>query len=589
MRPGLSKDLIARVLGGAPKWTVSQLEEKFPPRDLPDGAMVTRVAPSPTGFMHLGTIYQMIVDKKLAVQSNGVFIMRIEDTDTQREIQGATDIILKCAREFGLNPNEGLEQGGAYGPYLQSDRRDIYHSVAAEFLARGLAYPCFLSQEEMDEIRETQSKNKIRPGIYGSFARDRNLSEDEIAARLDGGRVPSVRLYSTGDESRKIYCKDAVRGSIEFPENIDDVVIIKSTDSLPTYHFAHLVDDHFMRTTHVVRDAGYLSTFPLHVQMFNMIDWDLPVYIHTSTLDKIDIDTGGQRKLSKRKDPEASAGQFLQDGWPVGAVLEYLFNILNSGYEEDKAKGKIKNIWDAEFRLKKIPTSGALFDMKKLEWWAREFIAGLDESKYEITDRVMAWAAEYSPQWHARIKDSRDNESASRKASAVREADENECRAAQGASEYLHAMLNIERDNPKRIRKDFVTWKQTLEEVAYFFDDLFSVSFRGASAGPESGKTRGVEKTIPGSFQIPDNSAAQNFRNDTIQEFLNSFDIKDPKDLWWEKICAIAAKLGLKNGDVAMALRMTLTGRENTPDLYSIMQVMGEERVRARLEKSTKG
>ena len=537
MRTGLSKDLIARVLGQAPKWTVAELEEKFPPRNLSEGAIVTRFAPSPTGFFHTGNLYPAIVDKKLAQQSGGIFILRIEDTDTMREVPGAVDIVVNSLAKFGLTPDEGAvgegKEIGDYGPYTQSMRKDIYQSVAAELLACGAAYPCFLAAEEMDEIRTKQTAAGFRTGIYGEWAKWRDAGEDEITAQLDAGQVPSIRLYSTGDFNRKVYCKEAVRGSVESPENDNDIVIIKSNDGLPTYHFAHLVDDHFMRITHVFRDQTYTPSLALHVQMFNMMGWALPVYIHHATIDTLDAETGGRRKLSKRKDREAGVGNLLEDGWAPEAILEYIFNIIASGYEEAKMKNPALTVWDYPINIKKLPASGALFDMKKLEWWARELIAAMDESKYEITERVMAWAAEYSPEWYARIKDKR---------------------------EYLHRVLDIERDNPKRIRKDFVTWKQTLEEVAYFWDDEFVVACRAR----------------PGACDAP------------LQEFLNSYDSKDSKDLWWEKIVAIAEKLGVKNGDVAMCLRVALTGRTNAPDLYSVMQVMGEERVWERIKACLK-
>ena len=336
--------------------------------------------------------------------------------------------------------------------------------------------------------------------------------------------MPSVRLYSTGNPEQRIFCKDAVRGSIGFPENNEDIVLIKSNDGLPTYHFAHLCDDHFMRTTHVVRGEEWLPSFPLHIQLFRMMGWVPPLYIHTSTIDKIDPDTGKQRKLSKRHDPEANVAFFLADGWPVDAVLEYLFNIAASGYEEAKNKGQVKNIWEYQLRPKKIPMSGALFDMKKLEWWAREFIGTLPVD--ELVRRVRDWANEYDPVWAARIG---------------------------GNPEYLKNILAIERDNPKRIRKDFITWKQTLDEVSYFWDDLFAPNTEYA------------------------------FNLDLLRAFLDGFDICDDKDTWWNKIVAIAAAAGVKNGDVAMNLRVAVTGRTNTPDLYSIMQVMGAERVVARI------
>jgi glutamyl-tRNA synthetase len=536
MRSGLSENLIARVLGGAPKWTIAELEKRFPLRDLPDGAMVTRFAPSPTGFMHIGNLYGMMIDKKLAQQSGGIFMLRIEDTDTKREVKGAIDVILKAAERFGLIPDEGpgfdrafhMQDKGDYGPYCQSERKEIYHAVAAELLVRGMAYPCFLTEEEMDEIRGRQSAAGFATGIYGEWAKWRDAAEEEIIEKLDAGAVPSIRLYSFGSKEQRIFCKDAARGSVAFPENDEDIVLIKSNDRLPTYHFAHLVDDRFMRTTHVVRGDEWLPSLPLHVQMFNMMEWAPPVYIHTSTLDTIDSETGKQRKLSKRKDREAAVDNLLEDGYPEEAALEYLFNIANSAYEEDKAKRKVASIWDAELKIKKIPSSGALFDRKKLEWWAKEFVATL--SVDELAARVWRYSEYYNKYWGA----------------------------VSGKKDYLKSILAIERDDPKHIRKDFITWKQTLEEIAYFFDDLFQ------SVG------------------------GQEINKDVLMNFFSFFDFKDEKDLWWEKIEKIAAGLGIKNGDTAMALRFALTGRTQTPDLYSIMQVMGEERVRQRIEAAAR-
>ena len=526
MRQGLSPDLIARVLGSTPKYTIAQLEQKFPQRNLPDNAMVTRVAPSPTGFMHLGTLYQMMIAKKFAVQSSGVFFLRIEDTDTKREVDGAGDVILKCARKFNLQPDEGPEQGGSYGPYLQSERRDIYHSVVAELLADGRAYPCFLNATEMDDIREKQKAAGFATGIYGEFARDRNITNDEIIERMNRGEQPSIRLYSMGDKSQKIFFNDSVRGRLAFPENDEDIVLIKSNDGLPTYHFAHLCDDHFMRTTLVQRGEEWLSSLNLHLQLFKMMKWDSPNYIHVATINKLDDETGNSRKLSKRTDPEANTVKYLESGFPVESVLDYLYNIVSSGYEEEKSKKPDTNIWNYLLKIKKIPTSSALFNMQKLEWWAREFIATL--SVDELVNRVTIWANEYSTEWATRIG---------------------------GNENYLHAMLSIERDNPKRIRKDFVTWKQTLEEVAYFWDDLFV------------------------------SAADFEFNKNALGAFVQVFDINDDKDTWWAKIVKIATDLGLKNGDVAMQLRVALTGRTNTPDLYSIIQVMGADRVCNRIER----
>ncbi len=467
MRTGLSEDLIARVLGGAPKYTVQELEEKFPPRNLPEGAMVTRFAPSPTGFMHIGNLYGALIDYKLAQQSGGVFKLRIEDTDTKREVEGSVEVVRNAMHNFGLEYNNDEK----YGPYYQSKRKDIYRSVAAELLRTGRAYPCFLTADDMEKIRAEQYSAGFATGIYGEFARDRDITAEEIVKRLDNGEVPTIRLYSTGDPNKRIFCKDAVRGSIGFPENNEDLVLIKSNDGLPTYHFAHLCDDHFMRTTHVVRGEEWLPSLPLHYQLFRMMDWTPPVYIHTATLDKIDSDTGKQRKMSKRKDPECNVAFFLNEGWPVSAVIEYLGNILASGYEEAKLKGMVKNFWEYEMKPKKIPMSGGLFDMKKLEWWAKEYIGAMPVP--DLVRAVTNWANEYG--------------------------DEKQKKQVAD-TKYLTAVLAIERDNPKRIRKDFITWKQTLEIEEFFWDDLF----------------------------VP--SSEYKFNSDILNAFWETIDIADDKD-----------------------------------------------------------
>ena len=523
MRNGLSKDLIARVLGGAPRWTLDELETMFPPRQLPEGAFVTRFAPSPTGYMHLGGLYSALIDYKLAKQSNGLFLLRIEDTDTKREVKEAVDIIINSLETFGIKNDNNVSD---YGPYYQSQRKDIYHSVASYLLEKGLAYPCFLTQEEMDEIREKQKAAGFATGIYGEFARDRDISEEDIIKHLDNGEVPSIRLYSMGNPENRIYCKDAVRGSVSVPENNEDIVLIKSTDRLPTYHFAHLCDDHFMRITHVVRGEEYFGTVALHIQMFRMMNWQLPNYIHTATLDKIDAETGKQRKLSKRKDPEANVAFFLEQGWPTDAVVDYLGNILASGYEDAKMKGQVKSFWDYELKPKKIPKSGSLFDMKKLEWWAKEYIATLPIDV--LVKHVVDWAKEYG-------------------------SDDNTKQVDDGA--YLTSVLAIERDNPKRIRKDFITWQQTLNEVSYFWDFLF----------------------------VPNKEYEYN--QGVLRAFLETWNESDDKDTWWAKVVAVAEKCGIKPGEAAMNLRVAMAGRTNTPDLYSIMQVLGDKRVRERINQ----
>ena len=523
MRNGLSKDLIARVLGGAPKYTLDELESKYPPRQLPEGAMVTRFAPSPTGYMHLGGLYSALIDYKLAKRSGGLFLLRIEDTDTKREVKEAVDIIINSLARFGIKNDNDVSD---YGPYYQSQRKDIYHSVAAYLLEKGFAYPCFLTQAEMDDIREKQKAAGFGTGIYGEFARDRDISEEDVIKHLDNGEVPTIRLYSMGNPDDRIYCKDAVRGSISVPENNEDIVLIKSTDRLPTYHFAHLCDDHFMRVTHVIRGEEYFGTVALHIQMFRMMGWNLPAYIHTATLDKIDDETGKQRKLSKRKDPEANVAFFLERGWPTDAVVEYLGNILASGYEEAKLKGLVKSFWEYELKPKKIPMSGSLFDMKKLEWWAKEYIATLPVDV--LVKNIVDWANEYG-------------------------SDNNKKQVADVA--YLTSVLSIERDNPKRIRKDFITWQQTLDEVSYFWDFLF----------------------------VPNKEYEYN--QDILKGFLETWNESDNKDTWWSKVVEVAEKCGVKPGEAAMNLRVAMTGRTNTPDLYSIMYVLGDKRVRERINQ----
>jgi glutamyl-tRNA synthetase len=517
--------------------------------------------------MHMGGVYGMLIDERLAHQSGGVFCLRIEDTDTARTVPGAVDVIVAVASKLGLKLDEGAisetDEKGNYGPYTQSKRKDIYHSVAAELLASGRAYPCFLSPEEMEQIRERQKADGFPTGIYGEFARDRDLTESEIIAHLDAGKIPSIRLYSTGDPNKKIYCKDLVRGSIAFPENNEDIVIIKSGDGLPTYHFAHLVDDHFMRITHIIRAEEWLPSLPLHVQMFNMMGWMPLPYYHTVTIDKLDDQTGNRRKLSKRKDPEASIAALWKLGWAGEPVLEYLFNLIASGYEEAKMKNPRLTMWDYPINIKKMPSSGALFDMKKLEWWAKEWIATL--SVDELTARVVAWANEYSPDWKERLNRKQCDNSPPQGGSC----------SALPNYDYLRAQLAIERDppvgaagNPARIRKDFITWKQTLESVAFFWDDLFN-----------------------------EQCTMNNEQLNLIRKFLETYNYLDDKDTWWNKIKEVASMdhglsadgFAIKPGDVAMALRIAVTGRSNTPDLYSVMQVLGDGRVRARIENSIKG
>ncbi len=556
MRSGLSKSLIGRLLGDV-KYTPNQLEEMYPKRELLDGAMVTRFAPSPTGFLHLGSLNMLMINERLAHQSNGVFFIRIEDTDTKRSVAGSIDVILEVESRFGLKIDEGPKLGGGehgnYGPYTQSHRVEIYKTYVADLLERGLAYPCFMAEDDIEKITSIQTKSGLRPGFYGEYARDRNLAEDEIITRLDAGKKPIFRLYSTGNYDEKIYCKDALRGSIAFPQNDTDIVILKS-DGLPTYHFAHLVDDHLMRTTHVVRGGEWLSSMPLHVSLFQMMGWDVPVYAHLGTIDKMDGES--RRKISKRHDPEASIALMLEQGFAPQAILEYLFNIAASGYEDAKLKNSSINMWSYPINLKKMSPSGALFDMKKLESISREWIATL--SINDLFASVYEFAMKYDADWSERIAKSPD---------------------------YLKNMLAIERDNPKRIRKDFVTWRQTLDEVSYFYDDLF--------------------KLTKSKFESEFNGLNHEVIISVLSEFRDNYDDALDASDWFNGVRDLGERFGFaKNqkeydaapdkyigtvSDVASFLRVAITGRKMTPDLYSIMQVMGKSRVIDRLNNIING
>ena len=530
MRNKISENLINKILKTIPKYTLEELEDLYPERNLGESAIISRFAPSPTGFMHIGNLYQAFINYKLAKQSNGIFILRIEDTDSKREVEGAVDLINSTLEKFNLIPDEsGYKLNGKYGPYKQSERKDIYLSMVAELMRRGLAYPCFLSAKDMEEIREKQTSLGIPTGIYGTWAKYRDLDEDSILEKLNEGITPSIRLYSMGDTNKKIVYKDLSRGILHLPENNEDIVLIKSNDNLPTYHFAHLVDDHFMRTTNVIRGEEWLPSLPLHLQLFKMMGWKIPTYTHTSTLDKIDDITGKQRKLSKRHDFEASVKNFIQEGWESEVLLEYLLNILSSGYEEEKRKNKDINLWNYNINLKKIPISGVLFDIKKLQWWAKEYIANL--SIGELFSKIINWVDVYDTKFKKIFEDKEQ-------------------------LNYLRKILSIERENQDRIRKDFINWRQTIEEIKYFWNEY-------------------LDKTLIESFE---------FNRDVLNLFLKSFNIEDSKDIWWKKICDIADTLSLKKGDVAMHLRVSICGRKNTPDLYSIIQVMGYNMVVDRIK-----
>ena len=383
---------------------ISYYEEKYPERDLPEGAIVTRYAPSPTGFMHIGGLYQALIAIKVAKQTNGVFFLRVEDTDQKREVENGVTGIVNSLKDFDMAPDEGMisdtEEIGNYGPYKQSLRKEIYQAYAKYLIAQGKAYPCFCTQEELDEIRQKQESAKIRPGYYGVWAKCRNLTVEESAEKIKNGEPYIIRFKSPGREDRKIKHKDVIKGNVDFPENDQDVVIIKS-DGLPTYHFAHAVDDHLMHTTHVIRSDEWLSSVPLHLQLFQELGFKAPKYAHISPIMK--NDNGNKRKLSKRKDPEAAVSYYEELGIPSLAVKEYLLNIANSTFENWRRQNKDASIEEFDFKLNKMSVSGALFDMVKLQDVSKIVISKMTAE--EVYEKALDWANRHDKELSKMLED----------------------------------------------------------------------------------------------------------------------------------------------------------------------------------------
>ena len=529
-------------------------EEKYPRRELIEGAMVLRVAPSPTGNVHIGTIYQALINKIAAKRSGGVFYARIEDTDQKREIEGGIKQIIDALNDFDVSPDEGMvseeEWNGNYGPYKQSLRKEIYQSYAKFLLEQGKAYPCFCSQEELNEIRAKQEAAKIRPGYYGAWAKYRNLSVQDAIEKIKNGEPYIIRFKSQGREDKKIKHKDVIKGNIEFPENDQDIVIIKA-DGLPTYHFAHAIDDHLMGTTHVTRGDEWLSSVPLHLQLFYELGFRAPKYAHTPTLLK--NDNGNKRKISKRKDPEAAASYYIEEGIPADAVKEYLLNIANSSFENWRRANSDKDIYDFDFHLNKMSVSGALFDMVKLLDVSKIVISKM--SAEEVYEKTYAWAEKYDEELKDILKD----------------------------KEYSLKVLGIERGN-KKPRKDISKWSDVKENIIYMYDEKY------------------MNSDIEYPYQvINDKSDIDTILKLYIEKY---YDENDDKQTWFDKIKELAGSLGYASevkefkanpgmykahvGDVSTVLRVALTGRTNTPDMYEIMQVLGKESIVNRFEKAMK-
>ena len=529
--------------------TVEYYEGKYPERNLEEGAFVTRFAPSPTGFIHIGGLFGAIIDKKLAKQSNGVFILRIEDTDQKREIENGISQIVDSLNEFGIIPDEGMisetKSKGNYGPYKQSERKDIYQAFAKSLIQKGLAYPCFCTPEEIEETRKKQEAAKVRPGYYGVWAKCRTMPIDEVANKIKNGEKYIIRFKSQGREDRRIKHKDLIKGNIEFPENDQDIVIIKA-DGLPTYHFAHVVDDHLMRTTHVIRGDEWVSSIPLHLELFKALEIKPPKYAHTATIMK--EENGGKRKISKRKDPEAAVSFYYEQGIPKEAVVEYLLNIANSNFELWRKANQDKSIDEFELLLNKMNISGAVFDMVKLQDVSKNVICKFSAQK--IYDEVLNWAKKYDSKLANLLKNNK---------------------------EYSLKILNIERSNVKP-RKDIAKWSDVRKTIEYMYEEEFK------------NITNFEYQKINDPEEI--NKIVQEYRD-------NFFDINDDKETWFNKMKDLSEKLGYarevkefkKNpeqykghvGDISTVIRVKLTSKCNTPDLYEIMQVLGKEEVLKRL------
>lgn len=532
--------------------TPEYYEEKYPYRKLPNKAEVTRLAPSPTGFIHLGNLYSALTDERLAHRNGGKFYLRIEDTDAKRTVEGAVDTVINVLRYFNIEFDEGAgypddDERNAYGPYYQTQRVDIYHVYAKSLVERGLAYPCFCTEEELEEVRKQQEEAKELTGYYGKYATCRNLSDEEIEANIKAGKPYVLRLRSQGSPDKEIVFVDEIKGEVKLPENIHDIVLLKK-DGIPTYHFAHAIDDHLMRTTVVVRGGEWLASAPIHYELFHVLGFKMPKYAHTAHLMKFDEETGGKRKLSKRKDPELSLDYYRKDGYHPYTMKVYLMTLLNSNFEEWHEKFPDKDINEFPFSLDKMSTSGALFDKDKLHNICKNELSKLSED--ELYDFLYDWAEENEPEkkniWFA------DKEK---------------------MLGILRLYMGI---GMKRRRKDFMYAKQIFNMISYFFDE---------------------ESTDEKDEFRLDMSEVKNILND----YMAAYNHDDDNSAWFNKLKEIADKHGYASdmkaykaspesfkgnvSDIAEVVRIAVTGRANTPDLWSIVHIMGEEQMKQRIEK----
>ena len=524
----------------------SYYEEKYPERHLKEGAMVTRFAPSPTGFVHVGSLFVAMVNEKLAKETNGVYFLRIEDTDQKREVENGVKGIISGLKDFNVVADEGMTsdttEKGIYGPYKQSKRKEIYQAYAKDLISKGLAYPCFCTADELNEMREKQTAAKERPGYYGVWATCRNLSVDEAIEKINRGESYIIRFKSPGNYEKKIKHHDLIKGNVIFPENDQDIVIIKS-DGLPTYHFAHAVDDHLMHTTHVIRGDEWLSSVPLHLQLFQVLGFKAPKYAHISPMLK--EENGAKRKISKRKDPEANVAYYAEAGIPHEALKEYLYNIANSNFEQWRKANKTASLSEFNLQLNKMGVSGALFDMVKLLDISKNVISRCTAE--EVYNETIKWAKKYDLEFKDLLEKNK---------------------------EYSLEVLGIERGNAKP-RKDIATWGNVKENVSYMFPELY------------------YDEEHNYEYQtIKDKESIEKILNLYIEKY---YDENDEKQDWFDKIKELSGEMGYAKevkefkanpgmykahvGDVSTVLRIALTARSNTPDMYIIMKVLGKNEI----------
>ncbi|SHF13793.1 glutamate--tRNA ligase [Clostridium fallax] len=526
--------------------------EKYPKRNLKEGAKVVRYAPSPTGFQHIGGVFAALINERLANQSDGIFYLRIEDTDQKREVEGAIEDTIKTMHNFGMDFSEGMtgedSEKGEYGPYRQSQRGEIYNTFAKDLIKKGLAYPCFCTPEELNELREKQIAEKITPGYYGKYAKYRNLTPEEAIEKINNGENYIIRMKSPGNPEKRVEFHDLIKGDVSFPENNQDIVIIKG-DGLPTYHFAHAIDDSLMGTTDVIRGEEWLSSLPIHIQLFEVLGLKVPNYAHIPTIMK--QDGGSKRKLSKRKDAESAVSYYREEGYPTVSVIEYLLNIINSSFEEWRAENPNVDYHEFKVSLDKMSKSGALFDIIKLNDVSKDVICKIKAE--DVYNYYVDWAKEFDKEMYDLVTN-------------------NEAMAKQ--------IFNIDKEGPKP-RKDFAKWSDVKEKIFYFFDELF-------------------DKETKENVELPKNLDLEEAKR-VIEAYAKAYNFNTDKDTWFEDLKKVAIDLGYatdrkafkKNpeqfkgmvSDVAGSVRSALAHRNNTPDLYTIMQIMGEDKVRNRFKK----